>query len=577
MTGNIQPIEQFDRLRNMADILTAIEMMDLSPNKRRDMSSAINRLCWMAGHAPCDMTVEVAELRTRIAGILPAAHNISAKTFSNIRSLVQAALEAVGILDSRRRGFAVNDDDWAPIMAMIKPDRRLSLGLATFANWCAVSNIPPQHVDDTVLQNFLTWLETRTIIPKPGDVARQVSKVWNEAHDCIDGWPDIRLTPLSFRKVSDRLSWEDVDERFRRDAEAYLAMRANPDIFDERPGAPRRPLAATTLRQQREHIRLAASVLVQTGVAISDITSLTHLIDPEAMKTVLRHYLRRADGKPNAFAVALGKTIIQIAQYHVGATAGQIAQLKAITAKLPSIPFDLTDKNKALLRRFTSEHDRAALLYLPQQLLNEVKANLDDPRLQFVKAQVGIAVDILLVAPLRPQNLSRLNWRRHFSEPNGPNGSLTLHIPAAETKTGKRELVFEIPDDVARRLRWYRRTVLPRLGADPDGDLFAGRSGRIKSQETMTQQIVELIEQRLGIHMTVHQFRHLAALLYLESRPEDFETVRCLLGHAFTKTTQIYAGASSLRASQAYGEFIIGKRQSLKLKRPRRRKSRTGA
>jgi integrase len=313
---------------------------------------------------------------------------------------------------------------------------------------------------------------------------------------------------------------------------------------------------------------------VNTGTPVRDVTSLADLTGPEAMKTVLRHYHEHTDGKPSAFAVCLGKTIIQIAQHHTGATPDQITQLKMIAAKLPSVPFDLTDKNKALLRRFNSDHTRAAVLYLPQQMHNEVKANLDQPRLPFVKAQIGIAVDILLVAPLRPQNLSRLNWRRHFSEPDGPNGRLTLHIAAQETKTGKRELIFEIPEDVARRLRWYRRTILARLGADPEGDLFAGRSGHIKCQQTLTQQIVELIEERLGIHMTPHQFRHLAAMFYLESRPEDFETVRCLLGHAFTKTTQIYAGSSNIRASQAYGGFIIGKRDALKLKRPRMKKSR---
>ena len=61
-------------------------------------------------------------------------------------------------------------------------------------------------------------------------------------------------------------------------------LRANPDLFDERPQAPKRPLAATTLRQQREHLRLAASVLVQAGEVI---TSLSGLVRPERFKTVL--------------------------------------------------------------------------------------------------------------------------------------------------------------------------------------------------------------------------------------------------------------------------------------------------
>lgn len=55
-------------------------------------------------------------------------------------------------------------------------------------------------------------------------------------------------------------------------------------------------------------------------------------------------------------------------------------------------------------------------------------------------------------------------------------------------------------------------------------------------------------------------------MFYLEEHPEDFETVRALLGHSFAKTTLIYAGASGRRASKAYGKFVTGQREALKLK-----------
>src|SRR5215211_2905299 len=73
-------------------------------------------------------------------------------------------------------------------------------------------------------------------------------------------------------------SWSDLNPGFQQDAEVYLELRADPDLFDERPKAPKRPLAATTLRQQREHLRLAASVLAQNGEVVA---SLADLIRPE--------------------------------------------------------------------------------------------------------------------------------------------------------------------------------------------------------------------------------------------------------------------------------------------------------
>ena len=291
---------------------------------------------------------------------------------------------------------------------------------------------------------------------------------------------------------------------------------------------------------------------------------------------MLRFYHEQAQGKANAFAGRVAVTLIDVARYHVQIDKGDLDALKRIAAKLPSLPADLTEKNKALLRALESDDIRARLLFLPQRLLAEVAAKLGGPTLPFVAAQVAVALDIALVAPLRPQNLCRLNWRRHFAEPNGSRGKLLLHIPAAETKTRKQELVFELPNDVARRLRWYRKEILPRLGADPNGDLFVTRGGQPKSQATLSQQITETIGEKVGIHMTPHQFRHLAAVLYLEDHPEDFETVRALLGHAWSKTTLVYAGSSSRRAGKAFAGFVAAQRDKLKLKAGARRRSRPG-
>jgi site-specific recombinase XerD len=124
---------------------------------------------------------------------------------------------------------------------------------------------------------------------------------------------------------------------------------------------------------------------------------------------------------------------------------------------------------------------------------------------------------------------------------------------------------------VARRLRWYRRQILPRLGADVNGHLFVTANGIHKGQATLTVQIIDAISQHTGIHMTPHQFRHFGATSYLEEHPEDFETARAMLGHAWSKTTRIYAGSSSRRASRAYNQYLFKQREALKLMRPRRK------
>jgi site-specific recombinase XerC len=93
-----------------------------------------------------------------------------------------------------------------------------------------------------------------------------------------------------------------------------------------------------------------------------------------------------------------------------------------------------------------------------------------------------------------------------------------------------------------------------------------------KRQATLTKQITDAGVRHIGIHMTPHQFRHFAATSYLEDHPEDFETARAMLGHAWSKTTRIYAGSSSRRASRAYNQYLLRQREALKLLRPRRKR-----
>lgn len=95
-------------------------------------------------------------------------------------------------------------------------------------------------------------------------------------------------------------------------------------------------------------------------------------------------------------------------------------------------------------------------------------------------------------------------------------------------------------------------------------------NGDAKPQETLSDQMTKLAERRLGVHLTPHQPRHLAATWYLDEHPEDFQTPKAFLGHAWEKTTRIYAGSSSRRAGRAYNRFLFEQREMLKLKRKRR-------
>src|SRR5262245_35664017 len=563
-------------LETAEDLLGLLDAASLSAIRRRDLKSAVNRICEMAGCAPRSLKLEAPSLRETLRKILPAAHGLSWKTWANIRSLFRRALELSGVIDRMERGVALRHPQWGPMMRSIGHDKRLAGGHAAIANWCSAGDISPHEISNAVLQGFHIWLENRTLCPKPRDVVRRIPHVWNEARRLISGWPQLELAAVSFKPRQKHLPWKDLPESFQADAQSYLAMRADPDVFDERPNAPRRPLAESTLHSQSEHLRLSASALDQSGVPLWEIKSLAELIRPERFKAILRHYHKRANGQPNAFAICLAQTLIQVAKHYLDVMPNELEQLKQIASKLPAVPLEPTAKNNALSRQLESEHLQAKLLFLPEDLIAEVKNDLVKDRFRLVDAQAAIAIDLQLAIALRRQNLSTLNWQRHFIEPDGPRGRLLLHIPAGEMKSRRNDFDVEIPEDVARRLRWYRKHILPRLKADPNGDMFVKKNGRRKDQRTLTKEIVKTIERRLGIHMTTHQFRHRNGNAYLEDNPEDTETARLMLGHAWTKTTRIYVGSSTRRASRAYNKFLFEQRDALKLKRKRRKTKASG-
>ena len=66
-----------------------------------------------------------------------------------------------------------------------------------------------------------------------------------------------------------------------------------------------------------------------------------------------------------------------------------------------------------------------------------------------------------------------------------------------------------------------------------------------------------LIYRETGLTMHPHLFRHLAAKIYLDTHPGQYETVRRLLKHKTLQTTiNFYAELTSQHAFDSYSETL---------------------
>ena len=312
---------------------------------------------------------------------------------------------------------------------------------------------------------------------------------------------------------------------------------------------------------RRKQILQIATVLVLAGIPARQIVSLAALTEPDNAKRALRFFLDRAGGKTKYLhqQATLLKTI---ARHWVKAPDEQIEKLAGFASNLHVKQTGMTDKNRARLRQFDNIANVLALANLAPRVFQEVKKADDGLRRNAVRVMLAMAVELLLVAPMRIDNLAGLDLDRHLAQVQvGRSTATHIAIPAAETKNS-RPFELELSAMTLRLMSIYRQTYRARLAPSGSSLLFPNEMAQRRSTIAFAQAIAAFIERETGIKMNVHLFRHLSAKLHLEKHPADIETVRRVLGHSSTVTTlRAYADLRTKSAFDRYGAIIANLRE----------------
>jgi integrase len=157
----------------------------------------------------------------------------------------------------------------------------------------------------------------------------------------------------------------------------------------------------------------------------------------------------------------------------------------------------LTEKNMILVRQVISGGVWRRVINLPEALMAQARLLSDQsPVKAAVTAQLAVAIAILTNAPVRSSNLVQIRLDKNLIKPGGPD------VPYM--------LVF-----------------------------------------------TERVEKATGLFITVHQFRHAAAAIWLQYKPGDYERVRRILGHKRLQTTiNFYCGLETLQANRDFGDLV---------------------
>jgi integrase len=551
----------------LQDLLDRLGTADVADSRRRDLRSAVTSYAKLVEQEPASIPLELAELRRTLDCLVPAEAEVSAKRWANLRSDLAAAIDASGFMPMLKTADLPVDPAWEKIFT--GTPQRVRAGLSRFARWASLRHVTPEVVDNDVVARFMAELEASTLVRGLRGLERQVAQSWNVLVERADNRALKAVTVPSFKPAPSRIGLDKLPASFRQDVENYLAWCEMPAPLDDRARA--RALAPRTRHLRRNQIHSAVTAAVSGGVAAERLSSLAALVEAEVVKAALRHMWKEHGGKLSAYIHGVAGTLIAVAKEWASLPADKLEILKGLRRKLGSLPAGLTAKNEDLLRRFDDPRLVRALIGLPDRLWREARRQPAGSGRAFLLFQDALAIDILLHAPLRMENLSALTYDRHLDWIQGQGKPALLVIGANETKN-REKIDLEFPATLSDRLWTFRNSIAPKVNGSKPNSVFVTWAGKPRGQGTLALAISKIVRRRLGVKLTPHQFRHIAAKIYLDQNPGGFELVRQLLGQKNLKTTiNAYAGINTKRAGRAHAKLLMEIMEQ-ELARPKRRK-----
>lgn len=548
----IQPLGAF----TLDDLITAVDAdTSLSTTRRRDLKSAIRAFCKRLHIVPSATPASMDYVRKRIQDIHPTQIGLKAKRWQNILSDLRFAISAYGNTPIHKLRAVDLPAPWRALCQHL-PAPGIRYGLSRFIKFCAITKIDPESVDAATIDAFAVWIADHTLCRNPARSARDAARCWNKAVDTIPDWPG---TPITLTPAREPYcpNWNDLPETFRVDAEAWLASLSVVNWADET--APLRPLKATSITTRQFQVKQSCGALKESGQDLDGITNLAFLVMPAQVERILTFFWNRSGEKPSSQAHGIAHCLLAIARHHVRLGADDIRKLQRMKRRVTPRTTGLTSKNRATLRLFDDDRNKERLLMFPTNAMARAKRMSNRaPHKAALLAQSALAVEILTMMPIRLRNLAELHLEWNF---DWRGDRLFIVIPPAAVKNHE-PIEFQLLGPSVDLFRTYREQFLPHLD-NGSGYLLPGSvANKHKNQTHLSRQITKALFDATGLRVTPHQFRHIAAKIWLDDNPGSYEVVRRVLHHrSIDTTTKSYTGFETRSAALQYDRFVLEQRR----------------
>ena len=538
---------------SFADLIAAIEQANGLPEQRRlHWVCSLRQIAKWLNRPSAVIPARWQAVRISLVQLHHARVGVTPKTLANHKSNTRAALAWFGHEHDVPQQGARLSPQWARLLdGLEKPIRQR---LYNFSRYCSARGIGVSEVDDGVFGRYWDFRAETTGLAYHNGMKRFVVRAWNSAAK-TDAWVLRRLTEPPIKTAEP--AWEKFPARLRREIDDYLAGFAKPHRTLS--GKRIQPCSPSTITYRRAELIAVARMAVKLGVPIENLTSLGALLHPDVVERVVDAYWRKNGDEPKTGTIDLGWKLLRMAQATGCLDQPELERLDDMRAALEEHRREgLTPKNAQLIRQVLTEGIWREVVSLPKVLMQRARLAKDHaPIKAAVSAQLAVAIAIETFAPVRLRNLIHIELDKNLIKPGGLNTPYWLVFPNYDVKN-RVDLNFRLDqpltDLIDEYIHEFRPTLLRRANSLW---LFPGENGKSKHSLLFSKQITDRIQKTIGLRLTVHQFRHAAAAIYLKHRPGDYETVRRLLGHKNIQTTiKFYCGLETIAATEQFGKLI---------------------
>lgn len=570
----IQPGVRLQSSRRTPSFAEALAVMrscaDLDETRRRDLASALCSAARMLAMPLAAIPCDPAWLNERLFHRTPATFGISVGRFRNVVSGLRAVLRRVGTHSPDHRSQRDLPAEWLTLLAVVpRPGQRGAL--TALARHCAARDIGPEATDNAVLAAFVEAERGSRLSAAINGRARKVAGAWNAcARAGLSGWPRHTLAAARLRQpYASRL--DAYPESFQQEVAAFEGRLTCREGRFRIGGTSHRRLRPATVKARVFAIRQAAGLLVRSGLPASELQGLRDLVHPINRVALVLEALaegqaaRSGEARPVGSQLAqVAETLRQIATHHVDLEPGVTEQITqwAREAQGRGRRRGMTRKNRDRLRALVPVHRRGLLLHLPRELMRRAKllgaGTADAGRL----ARTAVAIEILLVCPLRRRSMLALRLDEHLQRLDGRGRRITHLVLQPEDTKNEAAMEWPLPPETAALAAEYIATYRSALATPDNPWLFPSGPG-VLSENRFSEMVETIIAQEVGAEVNVHLVRHFAAWLHLRAHPGAYEDVRRVLGHRSLQTTiENYVAFEAAMSAERFDAVVLGERQA---------------